>query len=91
MEIAVCIKQVPLIEDVNFDFDSKTIKRDGPNVISAFDLRAIALAVDLRGRLGGGTTVITMGPPQAREALLGALAMGIDRAVHIEDRGCAGA
>ena len=91
MEIAVCIKQVPLVEDVNFDFESKTIKRDGPNVISAFDLRAIALAVDLRGRLGGGTTVITMGPPQAREALLGALAMGIDRAVHIEDRGCAGA
>ncbi|MCZ6608272.1 MAG: FAD-binding protein [Alphaproteobacteria bacterium] len=91
MEIAVCIKQVPLIEDVNFDFESKTIKRDGPNVISAFDLRAIALAVDLKGRLGGGTTVITMGPPQAREALLGALAMGIDRGVHIEDRGCAGA
>ena len=91
MEIAVCIKQVPLIEDVNFDFESKTIKRDGPNVISAFDLRAIALAVDLKDRLGGGTTVITMGPPQAREALLGALAMGIDRAVHIEDLGCAGA
>ncbi len=91
MEIAVCIKQVPLIEDVNFDFESKTIKRDGLNVISAFDLRAIALAVDLRGRLGGRTTVITMGPAQAREALLGALAMGIDRAVHIEDRGCAGA
>ena len=91
MEIAVCIKQVPLIEDVNFDFESKTIKRDALNVISAFDLRAIALAVDLRDRLGGGTTVITMGPPQAREALLGALAMGIDRAVHIEDRGCAGA
>ena len=91
MEIAVCIKQVPLIEDVNFDFESKTIKRDALNVISAFDLRAIALAVDLKDRLGGGTTVITMGPPQAREALLGALAMGIDRAVHIEDRGCAGA
>ncbi len=91
MEIAVCIKQVPLIEDVNFDFESKTIRRDGPNVISAFDLRAIALAVDLRSRLGGRTTVLTMGPPQAREALVGALAMGIDRGVHIEDRGCAGA
>ena len=91
MEIAVCIKQVPLIEDVNFDFESKTINRDALNVISAFDLRAIALAVDLKGRRGAGTTVITMGPPQAREALLGALAMGIDRAVHIEDRGCAGA
>lgn len=91
LKIAVCVKQVPLVEDVNFDFEHKTIKRDGPNVISAFDLRAIALAVDLKARHGADTTVVTMGPPQAREALVEALAMGLDRAVHLEDRGFAGA
>jgi electron transfer flavoprotein alpha subunit len=90
-KIAVCIKQVPLIEEVNFDFETKTIGRDGPNVISAFDLRAIALAVDLKDRLGGDATVVTMGPPQARAALLDALAMGIDRAAHLKDNGFAGA
>jgi electron transfer flavoprotein alpha subunit len=91
LKIAVCIKQIPLIEEANFDAATKTIKRDGPNVISAFDLRAISLAVELRNRHGAETTVVTMGPPQARGALVDALAMGMDQAVHLEDRAFAGA
>jgi electron transfer flavoprotein alpha subunit len=91
LKIAVCIKQIPLIEEANFDATTKTIKRDGPNVISAFDLRAISLAVELKNRHGAETTVVTMGPPQARRALVDALAMGMDHAVHLEDRAFAGA
>ena len=90
LKIAVCIKQIPLIEEANFDAATKTIKRDGPNVISAFDLRAISLAMELKNRHGAQTTVVTMGPPQARDALVDALAMGMDRAVHLEDRAFAG-
>lgn len=90
LKIAVCIKQIPLIEDANFDAETKTIKRDGPAVISAFDLRAISLAVELKNRHGAECTVVTMGPPQARQALVDALAMGMDRAVHLEDRAFAG-
>ena len=33
---------------------------------------------------------MTMGPPQAREAMVEALALGCDRAVHIVDRAFAG-
>ena len=91
LKIAVCIKQIPLIEEANFDATTRTIKRDGPNVISAFDLRAISLAVELKNRHGAETTVVTMGPRQARDALVDALAMGMDRAVHLEDRAFAGA
>jgi len=91
LKIAVCIKQIPLVEEANFDATTKTIKRDGPNVISAYDLRAISLAVELKNRHGAETTVVTMGPPQARAALSDALAMGMDRAVHLEDRAFAGA
>jgi electron transfer flavoprotein alpha subunit len=91
LKIAVCIKQIPLIEEANFDATTKTIKRDGPNVISAYDLRAISLAVELKNRHGAETTVVTMGPPQARGALVDALAMGMDHAVHLEDRAFAGA
>ncbi|HKN01292.1 MAG TPA: FAD-binding protein [Candidatus Binataceae bacterium] len=90
LKIAVCIKQIPLIEDANFDAETKTIKRDGPAVISAFDLRAISLAVELKNQHGAETTVVTMGPPQARQALVDALAMGMDHAVHLEDRAFAG-
>ncbi|HKF29198.1 MAG TPA: hypothetical protein VKB29_08205, partial [Candidatus Binataceae bacterium] len=90
LKIAVCIKQIPLIEDANFDAETKTIKRDGPAVISAFDLRAISLAVELKNKHGAESTVVTMGPPQARQALVDALAMGMDHAVHLEDRAFAG-
>src|SRR5208337_4094969 len=51
----------------------------------------ISLAVDLKNRHGAETTVVTMGPPQARDALVDALAMGMDVAVHLEDRAFAGA
>ncbi|MGH7924538.1 MAG: FAD-binding protein [Candidatus Binatus sp.] len=91
LKIAVCIKQIPLIEEANFDAVTRTIKRDGPNVISAYDLRAISLAIELKNRHGANTTVVTMGPPQARGALVDALAMGMDQAVHLEDRAFAGA
>ena len=89
-KIAICIKQIPLIEEANFDAATKTIKRDGPNVISAFDLRAVSLAAELKAKHGGETTVLTMGPPQARDALMDALAMGMDKAVHLTDRAFAG-
>jgi len=89
-KIAVCIKQIPLVEDANFDPATRTIRRDGVNVISAYDLRAVAQAVDLKNRYGAETVTVTMGPPQAREALTDTLAMGIDRAVHLSDRAFAG-
>jgi electron transfer flavoprotein alpha subunit len=88
--IAVCIKQIPLVEESSFDPVTKTIRRDGPAVISAFDLRAIALGVGLKTRFGAEVTVVTMGPPQARRALEDALGMGADYAVHLEDRAFAG-
>jgi electron transfer flavoprotein alpha subunit len=90
LKIAVCIKQIPLVEDANFDPVTKTIRRDGVNVISAFDLRAISLAVGFKQSHGAHATVVTMGPPQARAALTEAMAMGMDRAVHLEDRAFAG-
>src|SRR3984893_902962 len=89
-KVAVCIKQIPFVEDANFDPVTRTIRRDGVNVISAFDLCALAQAVDLKNRLGFETVAVTMGPPQAREVLLDALGMGINRAVHLQDRACAG-
>src|SRR5207237_807798 len=57
LKIAICLKQIPLIEDANFDPVTKTIKRDGPNVISAFDLRAISLEMELKNRLSGAAQI----------------------------------
>jgi electron transfer flavoprotein alpha subunit len=91
MRIAVCIKQVPEVEELKFDSERKTLIRAGvTNVVNAYDRRAITQAVALVKEHGGEVVVLTMGPPQAREALVECLAVGADRAVHLEDRAFAG-
>src|SRR4029077_3279011 len=67
-----------------------TIRRDGPTVMGSFDLNAVAYAVDLGKQFGAQTTAVTMGAPQAQSSLVDALGMGIDRAVHLQDRAFAG-
>ncbi len=92
MRIAVCIKQVPVVSALQFDAQTRTLKRDGvTNEVSAFDVRALTKAVELKAAHGGDVTVVTMGPPQAREALEYCLALGADRALHLCDRAFAGA
>ena len=91
MKIAVCIKQVPVLSRVKFDFDTRTIVREGvPLEVNTFDLRAVDRAVELARETGGEVVVLTMGPPQARDALVQCLAMGADRALHLTDRAMAG-
>jgi electron transfer flavoprotein alpha subunit len=91
MKIVVCIKQVPEVSELRFDDVRKTVIRDGVrNEINPFDRRAITFAVEVRKQRGGEVIVMTMGPPQAREALTEALAMGADRAIHLLDREFAG-
>jgi electron transfer flavoprotein alpha subunit len=92
MRIAVCIKQVPVVAAMSFDPVTRTLKREGVrNEISAFDVRALIKAVELKQLHGGEVVVVSMGPPQTREALTEGLALGADRAVHLCDRSFAGA
>jgi electron transfer flavoprotein alpha subunit len=91
MRIVVCIKQVPEVAEIKFNPETKTIVREGvPNVVNPFDRRALAEAIRLRDVCGGEVIVITMGPPQAREALIECLGAGADRAIHLVDRAFAG-
>ncbi|MGA3110260.1 MAG: hypothetical protein ABSD99_12555, partial [Candidatus Bathyarchaeia archaeon] len=91
MKIIVCIKQVPRVEELRFDSAKKTLIREGVhNEINPFDRRAITLAVELKIKYGGEAVVVTMGPPQAKEALLEAMGMGADRSLHLLDRAFAG-
>jgi electron transfer flavoprotein alpha subunit len=60
------------------------------SIINAYDKRALTEAVRLRSLYGGEITAVTMGPPQARAALIECLGRGVDRAVHISDRALAG-
>jgi electron transfer flavoprotein alpha subunit len=91
MKIIVCIKQVPDVSELKFDNVKRTLIREGVhNEINPFDRRAITFAADAKKKFGGEVVVLTMGPPQAKDALTEALAMGADRALHLLDRAFAG-
>ena len=91
MNVVVCIKQVPDTTEVRIDPVTNTLIRDGvPSIINPFDENAIEEGIRLVEKHGGKCTVITMGPPQAEEALRRALSMGADEAILISSRAFAG-
>lgn len=95
MKIIVCIKQVPdirVVKEVKIDPDAGTMVREGiPSTVNPGDECAVEEAVKIRDRCGGQVTVITMGPPQAKDALIKCLAMGADNAIHLCSKAFAGA
>jgi len=91
MDIIVCIKQVPDTTEVKINPETNTLIREGvPSIINPFDENALEAALQLKEKNGGKVTVITMGPPQATEALRTSLAMGADEAYLVSDRAFAG-
>ena len=91
MKIIVCVKQVPFIGNLKFDFDRGRIVRQGViNVLNAFDRPAVTAAVEIARERGGEVVVLTLGPPEAREALIECLALGADRGIHPTDPAFAG-
>lgn len=92
MHIIVCIKQVPDTTDVKIDEKKGTLIREGvPSIINPDDKHALEESLRIRERFGGKVTVLSMGPPQADDALREALAMGADEAILLTDRAFAGA
>ncbi len=93
MHIIVCIKQTPATANVQIDPKTGTLKREGmAAAINPFDEYAIEEAAAIKERVPGSTvSVVTMGPPQAEEALREAVARGCDDAYHVTDRAFAGA
>ncbi|MBU2784690.1 MAG: electron transfer flavoprotein subunit beta/FixA family protein [Acidithiobacillus ferriphilus] len=92
MHIVVCIKQVPDSAQIRVHPVTNTIMRQGvPAIINPFDVFAIEEALRLKDRFGGRVTVLTMGPPQAEDALRKAIAYGADDVILLTDRAFAGA
>jgi len=91
MNIVVCIKQVPDTTNVRIDPETNTLVRSGvQSIINPFDMYAIEEAIRLKEKFGGMVTIVTMGPPQAEEALREAISLGADEAVLVSDRAFAG-
>jgi len=92
INIVVPIKQVPDMERVKFDTEKGTVDRSSASAeINPFDLNALEAAVQIKEKLGGTVTTISMGPPQAESSVRDTLSRGADRGVLLVDRAFAGA
>lgn len=92
MKIVVCVKQVPDTTEVKIDPETKTLVREGvESITNPFDEFAIEEGLLTKEKYGGEVHVISMGPPQAKEVLKNAYAVGADYVYLISDRAFAGA
>jgi len=86
MNAIICMKQVPDTE-TRFQVSDGAIVEEGIQyVVNPYDEYAIEECLLKKEAAGEGkVTVICMGPDRAREAILQALALGCDEAIHLND------
>lgn len=87
MKFYICIKQVP---DVNAPIQIKEeqlVQDTDRMVLNAYDASAVEEALVLTEKYGGEVEVVSIGPAKVSETIRKALAMGADKAVHIQTPG----
>lgn len=92
MNIVVCVKQVPDTNEIRINPETGTLIRDGvPSILNPDDANALEQALKIKDQQPDTkVTVITMGPPQAKEMLQECIAMGADEGVLLSDRALGG-
>lgn len=94
MKIVVTVKLVPdTSADKRIDPATKRLVRTGvETVLNPFDEYALEAALQLKDKIGGGTTVtvVSMAPESGKEIVRKALAMGADDALMISDAAAEG-
>ena len=92
MKIIVCVKQVPDTNEVRIDPEKGTLIRDGvPSILNPDDANALEEALRIKDQdPDTHITVLSMGPPQAKDMLTDCLAMGADEAILLSDRALGG-
>lgn len=87
LQMLVCVKQVPDVDQMKMDPDTGTLIRAGvPAILNPLDANALSAALSVKESWGGEITLITMGPPNAEAVLRECLAVGADRAILVTDR-----
>jgi len=93
MEILVCVKQVPDTAE-----NEISIKADGTGInaddlvysVNEWDNYAVEEALQIRDKVGGSATVVTVGGQEAEEVLRRQMAMGADSGILLCDDGFEG-
>ncbi len=89
MRVAVCIKRVPITGGrIVLTDDARAINTQHLGfTISPHEECGVEEAVRLVEAHKGDSVVLTLGPPEAVEQLRDAMALGIDRAIHLQSDG----
>jgi len=89
MEILVCIKRVPDTSEneINVNRDGTDIERDDlVYSVNEWDNYAVEEAIQIRDRVGGSVTVVTVGDEEAEEVVRREMAMGADKGILLLDQ-----
>lgn len=91
-KIIVCAKQVPDTNVIKINPKTGTLIRDGvPSILNHDDNNALEEALKIKDKYPDThITVITMGPPQARDLLFECIAKGADEGILVSDRAVGG-
>lgn len=85
MNIVVCIKQVPEIALVEVNSSGEVSFPDGSTTMNPFDEYAVEEGLRLKEKHGGTVTALCCGDDKSVGCLRDALALGVDRAIHLLD------
>jgi electron transfer flavoprotein beta subunit len=87
MHIVTLMKRVPTTElRVKIAADGKSLDLSGvEHVVNPYDEYAVEEALRTREKHGGDVTVVCLGPAEAQKELKTCLALGVDRAVLVQD------
>ena len=87
MNILVCVKQVPNTEELKVDADKNTSNLDSiPRVLSTFDACAVETAILMKDADPSVKVIaVTIGADKAKDVLKNCVAVGADKAYHIND------
>ena len=93
MEILVCVKRVPdtAENEIEVNKSGSDIERDDlVYSVNEWDNYAVEEAIQIRDRVGGSVTVVTVGDDESEEVLRREMAMGADKGVLLCDEAFAG-
>ena len=92
LKIIVCAKQVPDTNEIKIDPIKKTLIREGvPSILNHDDSNALEEALKIKDIYPDtNITIVTMGPPQAKDMLIECMAKGADAGVLASDRALGG-
>jgi len=92
LNIVVCVKQVPVSNNLKIDPVTKNLIRSSePGVMNPFDKNAVEVALKLKQRYDAKVTLLSMGPSNFEITLRQGLAMGADEAILLSSRAFGGA